>query len=167
MNKKLLIIIITIILFIITVVAVKYFFIDKDKNIDPKMSVNQMQDEILKLYGNDMPNMTSLDDIGLKEIYNIDISSIDSMNIQIPMINIRVNEISIIKVKNSSDISFIKDKFKQRAEKVASTFENYLSDQYEIAKNPLIKSKGNYVIMIMSDKKDEIEKTFDSFFNKK
>jgi hypothetical protein len=167
MKKKLLIISITIILFIIIAVSVKYFFIDKEKNIEPNINVSQMQEEILKLYGNDMPNMTSLDDIGLKEIYNIDISNIDSMNIQIPMINIRVNEISIIKVKNNSDISFIKDKFKERANKVASTFENYLSDQYEIAKNPLIKSRGNYVVMIMSDKKDEIEKTFDSFFDKK
>jgi len=83
------------------------------------------------------------------------------------MMNVKSNEIAIFKVKDAKDIPDIEAAVKQRAENVQKLFEQYLPDQYENAKNYKLITKGNYVLLVISDSADELIKVYDSFFETK
>jgi hypothetical protein len=158
MKNKLLIIIAIVI--ILSVVLTVYFKSDKYSNIN--IETKDIMNNILKGLGNDVPPMMQLDDEQVKDEYNIDILKVENYIIKIPMMNIRADEIAIVKVKNMSDVQYIKNKFGERARLVENTFKGYLQDQYELAGKPLIISKGKYILMSISDRNDDIQNIFEN-----
>jgi len=164
MKNKLLIIIIAI-LIIITIVAVVFTTYFKDDYSNVNLNTSDIMNDISVNLGSDMPPMMLLEDEQLKDTYDIDVSKLDSYVIKIPIMNIRADEIAIIKVKNIKDIEYVKNKLKVRLGNIENTFERYLQDQYELAKNPLIITRGKYILMSISDKNDDIESTFTNYFD--
>jgi hypothetical protein len=161
MNKKLItsiIIACVILIFILTI-----FFREKDySNIS--IEPDDIMNNIMTKLNSDIPSMIQLDEEEVENKYNIDILKIENYSIRVPMMNIRSDEIAIIKVKDIKDIDYVKNKFNERIKAIQDTFEEYLEDQYELAKNPLLVSKGKYVLMSISDKNDDIVKIFDDCF---
>lgn len=164
MKKKLLIVIITV-LIIITIIAVVFVTYFKDDYSNVNLNTSDIMNDISENLGNDMPPMMLLEDEQVKDTYDIDVLKLDSYVIKIPIMNIRADEIAIIKVKNIKDIEYVKNKLKVRLANIENIFEGYLQDQYELAKNPLIITRGKYILMSISDKNDEIESTFTSYFD--
>ncbi len=127
-------------------------------NIETDYIINSITNEL----GNDMPSMIKLDDEQVINEYKLDISKIADYIIKIPMMNIRADEIAIVKVKDINDVNYIKNKFRERVTIIESTFKGYLQEQYELTKNPLIISKGKYVLLSISDRNDDIQNIFNN-----
>lgn len=131
--------------------------------VEPELTTTQMVDEMLSKV--EQPMMMEVTGDQVKDIYNIDLEDLEDYAIRIPMMNIKTNEIAILKVKDSSKVSAVEEAVKQRAESVQKQFETYLPDQYENAKNYNLVTKGNYILFVISEQSDELIEIYDSFFN--
>lgn len=103
----------------------------------------------------------------VKQKYYIDAALLEQYTIMSPMMNIKTNEIAVFKVKDAKDIAAVEDGIKKRAGDVQKTFETYLQDQYEIAKNYKLVTKGNYIFFVISEDADKFVSEFDTFFEQK
>jgi len=130
---------------------------------EPTLTPNEMVDEMLAKV--EQPMLMEVTGEQLQDIYNIDPEKLEAYAIRIPMMNVKTNEIAILKVKDAADVSAVEEALKQRAETVQQQFETYLPDQYDNAKNYKLVTKGNYVLFVISDQADELVKVYDSFFN--
>lgn len=135
---------------------------DASDPVEPELTANEMVDKMLEKV--EQPMLMELPADQVKEIYNIDPDKLEEYAIRIPMMNVKTNEIAILKVKNTADVSEVEETVKQRAENVKKQFETYLPDQYENAKNFKLITKGNYVLFVISEDADELVKVYDSFF---
>ena len=136
---------------------------DEPKVVEPTLSANEMMDEMLTKI--EQPMMMELTDEQVQEVYNIDPEKLADYAIRIPMMNVKSNEIAILKVKDEADVPAVEEAVKQRAQIVQQQFETYLPDQYENAKNYKVVTKGNYVLFVISDQADELVTEYDRFFN--
>ncbi len=138
---------------------------DKSETIEVKESAKEMADKMITEV--EQPAQIELSEEQLKDFYNIDASKLEDFTVRMPMMNVKTNEIAIFKVKDAKDVAEIEAAAKERAENVAKQFEQYLPDQYENAKNYKIVTKGNYVLMVISESADELIKVYESFFEEK
>lgn len=138
---------------------------DKSVTIEANLHAKEMSDQMVKTV--EEPPQIELKSDEVKELYNLDPGKLDEYSIRIPMMNVKTNEIAILKVKDAKDVPDVESAAKQRAENVKKQFEHYLPDQYENAKNYKLVTKGNYVLLVISDKADELVKVYNSFFDQK
>ncbi|WP_313892740.1 DUF4358 domain-containing protein [Psychrobacillus sp.] len=138
---------------------------DKSANIEAKLSAKEMIDQMMEKV--EQPSLMELQPDEVKSLYNIEPEKLEDFSIRIPMMNVKTNEIAILKVKDAKDVADVELAVKERAESVQKQFEHYLPDQYENAKNYKLITKGNYVLLIISDKPDELVEVYESFFKQK
>ena len=138
---------------------------DKSATIEVKESAKEMADKMVAEV--EQPQQIELSEEQLKDFYNIDAAKLEDFTVRMPMMNVKTNEIAIFKVKDAKDVAEIEAAAKERAENVAKQFEQYLPDQYENAKNYKLVTKGNYVLMVISESADELINVYDSFFEEK
>ena len=136
---------------------------DEPAVVEPTLTANEMVDEMLAKV--EQPMMMEVTGEQVQEIYNIDPEKLEDYAIRIPMMNVKTNEIAILKVKDVADVPAVEEAVKQRAATVQQQFETYLPDQYENAKNYKLVTKGNYVLFVISDQADELVAEYDRFFN--
>ena len=136
---------------------------DEPAVVEPTLTANEMVDEMLAKI--EQPMMMELTGEQVQEVYNIDPEKLADYAIRIPMMNVKSNEIAILKVKDTADVPAVEEAVKQRAATVQQQFETYLPDQYENAKNYKLVTKGNYVLFVISDQADELVTEYDRFFN--
>ncbi|WP_169089955.1 DUF4358 domain-containing protein [Paenibacillus sp. PL91] len=103
----------------------------------------------------------------VKQMYDIDPALLEEYTIMSPMMNIKTNEVAIFKVKDAKDAAAVEEGVEKRAADVQKTFETYLQDQYENAKNYKLVTKGNYVFFVISEQADKLVTEFDSYFEQK
>lgn len=137
---------------------------DSSNQVEPELSTNEMMDKMLEKV--EQPMLMELPQNQVKALYHLDPEKLEEYSIRIPMMNVKTNEVAILKVKNADDVPEVEEAVKQRAEDVKKQFETYLPDQYENAKNYQLVTKGNYVLFVISEEADELVKVYDSFFNK-
>ncbi|MDF2866191.1 MAG: hypothetical protein K0R72_1009 [Clostridia bacterium] len=159
-NKRLVIVIIILVILVISSIII--FFREDYSKVNVKTI--DIMDNICETLDEDIPNMIDLTEEELKNNYNIDVDKIEEYVVKMPIMNVRANEIAIIKVKNIRDIGYIKDKVNDRIKNIQDSFDGYLQDQLVIAKSPLIIVKGRYVLMSISESNDTIESIFNSYF---
>lgn len=138
---------------------------NKEEAYEPTQTTKEMMDSVLAQF--EQPSLMELPAEMVNELYHLNPALLDQYTIMTPMMNIKTNEIAILKVKDAKDIPAVEEAVKQRATDIQKQFETYLPDQYENAKNYKLITKGNYVIFIISENADDIEKAFESFFVKK
>ena len=136
---------------------------DESKVVEPTLTANEMVNEMLAKV--EQPMMMEVTGEQVQEIYNIDPEKLEDYAIRIPMMNVKTNEVAILKVKDVADVPAVEEAVKQRAATVQQQFETYLPDQYENAKNYKLVTKGNYVLFVISDQADKLVAEYDRFFN--
>ena len=136
---------------------------DEPQTVEPTLTATEMVNEMLAKV--EQPMMMEVTGEQVQEVYNIDPEKLEDYAIRIPMMNVKTNEIAILKVKDAADVSAVEEALKQRAQTVQQQFETYLPDQYENAKNYKLVTKGNYVLFVISDQADELVTEYDRFFN--
>ncbi|RIE01152.1 DUF4358 domain-containing protein [Cohnella faecalis] len=115
----------------------------------------------------EQPRLIELESDKLKDIYYLDPELLTEFTIRMPLMNVKTNEIAVLKVKNAKDIAAVKKGLEKHAIDVQKQFETYLQDQYENAKNYKIVTKGNYVLFVISESADDLVKAFSDIFEKK
>lgn len=125
-------------------------------------STQDMVDKLLQKV--EQPAFIAMEPEMVESMYYIDPTLLEEYTILTPMINIKTNEIAILKVKDSKDLPAIEEGVKKRAEDVQKQFETYLPDQYENAKNYKLITEGEYVFFVISEAADQLEQEFNSFF---
>ncbi|WP_239617781.1 DUF4358 domain-containing protein [Cohnella mopanensis] len=138
---------------------------NKEAAIESKVPAKEMADQMLAQF--EQPMLMELEAGMVQQLYHLDPALLEQYTIRIPLMNVKTNEISILKVKDAKDVATVEAAVKQRAADVQKQFETYLPDQYELSKNYKLVTKGNYVLFVISEKADEIVKSFDSFFEQK
>lgn len=139
---------------------------DADDNaaVEPSMTVAQMSEDLLKQA--EQPALMDLTEADVKTLYHLDPALLESYTIKIPLMNVKTNELAVVKVKDAKDIQAVEEAIKQRAADVQKSFEQYLPDQYENAKNYKLVTKGNYILFAISDADvvEKLTKQFDTYF---
>lgn len=138
---------------------------EKGSNYDPKLSTEEMIEQLTKQY--EQPPQTDLETDGVKNLYHLDPALLDTYTIKIPLMNVKTNEIAVLKAKNAKDVDTIQEGVKQRAADVQKQFETYLPDQYENAKNYKVVAQGSYVLFVIGENADDIVTAFNGFFETK
>lgn len=98
----------------------------------------------------------------LKKNYYINPEDVAEAEIRTAMMNVKSNELAIIKVKDSSKVEDVKKSVEKRGEDLDKQWSSYLPDQYELVKNRKIKAIGNYVILIIDKEAEQIEEIIES-----
>jgi predicted nucleotidyltransferase len=137
----------------------------KEVAIESKAPPKDMVDQVLEQI--EQPALMEMPADMIQTLYHLDPALLDQYTIRMPLMNMKTNEIAILKVKEAKDIATVETAVKQRAADVQKQFETYLQDQYENAKNYKLVTKGNYVLFVISENADEIVKVLESFFETK
>ncbi|MBB6671538.1 DUF4358 domain-containing protein [Cohnella nanjingensis] len=128
----------------------------------PKLTAKQMADEMAKQV--EQPKLVDLEGDMVKKMYHLDPALLEDYAIRTPLMNVKTNEIAILKVKDAANVPTVEAAVKQRASDVQKQFETYHRDQYENAKNYKLVTKDNYVLFLISENPDALLKAYDSFF---
>lgn len=133
--------------------------------VETNLTAKEMVDEMLTKV--EQPSLMELDAATAEQLYHLDPALLEDYSIRMPMMNVKSNEISILKVKDAKDITTIEDAVKERASDIQKQFETYLPDQYENAKNYKLVTKGNYILFVISESADPLVTEFDNLFTQK
>ncbi len=74
------------------------------------------------------------------------------------------DEITIVKVKDEKDTADVKTAFDKRIESQKRSYEGYAPIEFEQLQNAVVKVKGKYVILVVSEDSSKAEKIFDDAF---
>jgi len=140
---------------------------EPDKKPEPggkpaSMSANDIITAMLEQI--EQPVQLEMNDEQLKEFYYMDPDLLADFAVRMPAVNIKTNELAVLKVKDKKSMDEVKKGIEKRAKDVQKMFESYLPDQYENAKNFKIVTEGDYVLFIISESADELEDLFKSYF---
>lgn len=127
-----------------------------------EISLSELMNGMISVIPSDQHNLEALPAEFYKDLYGVDKSQFEDAIIYGTMINVKANEIIIIKVKNESDISKAKSVLEARKSQVYKTWEQYLPEQFEMVKQAQIKSKGKYVALIIAPEVSKVAAKFDS-----
>jgi soluble cytochrome b562 len=108
----------------------------------------------------EQPSMITLEPEMVQDLYHLDPALLEDYMIKLPMMNIKTNEIAILKVKDTADLKAVQAAVEQRAADVQKQFEQYLPDQYENAKNYKLIIEGNTILFVISESADELVAAF-------
>lgn len=109
----------------------------------------------------DRPAFIEPDETMLKDMYGLDAALFQDYVVLMPMMNISTTEFAVFQVKEAKDIPAVEEGIKKRAEAVQKSFEQYLPDQYENAKNYKMVTKGNFVLFAIAKDADDIAAKFE------
>lgn len=164
MKKKKIIILLICIALIISIIGIWLnFFKDDYPNI--KLESKNISNQIIKDVGIYMTSLKEMTEEEIRKEYNIDLNGLDNYSFKTALTAIRSDRLIIIKVKNIYEISNIKNKILEGLKNKEKDYVDFLADQYEIIKNPIILIRGKYILISVSEENDKIEKEFLENFN--
>jgi predicted small lipoprotein YifL len=109
----------------------------------------------------DRPAFMEPDATMLKDMYSLDEALFQDYVVLMPMMNISTTEFAVFQVKDAKDIPAVEEGIKKRAEAVQKSFEQYLPDQYENAKNYKLVTKGNFVMFAIAEDAADVAAKFE------
>ena len=132
----------------------------QEENAEQSKSVTQIYDEIKAL--NVLPEMLDMDAEYISNYYDIDAEKLSDYVFATSLASIKVDTVIIASVKDSADLEDIRLKIQNFREAKAAEMKSYLVDQYDIVEKSDVKTKGNTVYLVISEKSEDIEKIIDS-----
>lgn len=133
--------------------------------VETNLTAKEMVDEMLAKV--EQPSLMEVEEDMVSQLYHLAPSLLEDYSIRMPMMNVKSNEIAILKVKDAKDISTVETAVKERAADIQKQFEQYLPDQFENAQNYKLVKKGNYILFVISESADQLVTEFDTLFTKK
>lgn len=138
---------------------------NNEATVETNLTAKEMVDQMLAKV--EQPALMEVEENQLADLYHLAPSLLEDYSIRMPMMNVKSNEIAVLKVKDAKDIPTVEEAVKERAADVQKSFEQYLPDQYENAKNYKLVTKGNYIFFVISDVADQLVTEFDNLFTTK
>lgn len=133
-----------------------------DKIVEPSLSIAEMIEAITDKH--EFSAFMPLDEDMMAEFYHLDAALLEDYVANMPLMIVRSDELTILKVKDVADVDTVKASLEERAADAMRSFESYLIDQYEKAENYKLVTQGNYILFVIADDADAVVKTFNSFF---
>lgn len=132
--------------------------------VESNLTAKEMVDQMLAKV--EQPNFMEVEGDMVEQLYHLDPALLEDYSIRMPMMNVKSNELAILKVKDAKDIPTVETAVKERAADIQKGFQQYLPDQYENAQNYKIVTKGNYLLFVIADPADQdaLVQEFDTFF---
>lgn len=125
-------------------------------------SIKDIDNELNKSI--DLSNMDMGNGEKLEKLYDIDPEDLEEFSLYVPKSNIEANEIGIFKIEDSTNLGEIKAKIEKRLEEQAAIFKDYLPEEYYLTENSLLKTKDDYILFVIYEDVELIEKIFDESF---
>ena len=126
-------------------------------NADVTINLNDLWSKIEAL--GEMPMLGDTPEDILADGYGIDPADLEGYISKSPMMNVQSTEFFIAKVKDGK-MDAVKNAILARKDAVASTFEHYLVDQYDLVQNYKLTVSGNYIFFGISEYAEQAEKLF-------
>ena len=123
-------------------------------NVDIQSFYDKMSSEL------DITELHTLSEKKINSTYGIDASACPQIIIARSNNALVTDEIWLIEAANAEDAEAYAEKAKTCIEQKCQENENYLPDQYAVAKNGKVVSAGNYVAMFVSPDADAMESMF-------
>ncbi len=108
------------------------------------------------LSAGEFPGLRDVQGEELIQLYHLNKDDIEEAKVNMPMMNVQAHEIAIIKVKDGK-VDAVKESIGKRHEDIYNIWSQYLPNQFEMVKNKIIGTKGNYVYMIIAEDATKIE----------
>lgn len=99
------------------------------------------------------------------ESFGIDIEDIEEGIMKFPMINLQVDSVILLKVNNEEKLPEVKASLENYVENQRKAFENYMPQNLEVINNHILKEKGKYMILIISNEAEKIDEAFEKAFS--
>lgn len=112
---------------------------------------------------NEITMPTKADDAVAKDLFHLNLDDVEEYSIQYAMVMNSSDNIAMVKAKDGK-VDSVKTALETRLNDVKKSFEQYLPDQKEKANNGKVVVKGNYVALLIVEKVDDAEKTFNESF---
>ncbi|MCK4260775.1 MAG: DUF4358 domain-containing protein [Halanaerobiales bacterium] len=96
------------------------------------------------------------------EMYNINLEDIEEGMVYRAMINIRADEIIILKAKDKSKVAGLEEALKEVYNARHNLWKTYLPQEFEKVENHILKTQGKYLILIISEDSEKVEEVFDN-----
>ncbi|MGL5641823.1 MAG: DUF4358 domain-containing protein [Paraclostridium sp.] len=138
--------------FVLTIILVSVCVVNNDKSLDS--IVNDISSKV------DLSNMKKGDSKSLKRFFALNSNDFEDFVLYVPKSTMDVEEMLIIKVKDSSQISGIEDAIDSRVNKQIESFSGYGPKQVALLQDYELKDKGNYVFYTVSKDLDKITDAF-------
>lgn len=96
----------------------------------------------------------------LRRFFNLNSDDVVDYVIYTPAYTMDVNELLILKLKDTSNVDAIKDIIDARVESQIETFGSYGPEQCALLEDYILKSKGNYIFYCVSSDNEKIYEIF-------
>lgn len=129
-------------------------------NLDPVAVANQL--------AKDVPfkdQMTAVDADTAYSLYGLDAETVAAQQVYVST-GATAEEIGVWQAKDSAAVSKIQEAVKNRIADQKAGFENYVPAEMEKLEHPLLVTKGNYVILCISNNNDKAQHVVDGFLKK-
>ena len=125
----------------------------------PALTASQVVSNLLSQHS--MGDLTDYNSMVSTLYGDIDLSQMESYCVKGPAMGTTASEIAVFQVKAGGSTASVEKALRQRADDVARTFEQYDPAQYEIAKKAVVRTKGNYVCMVIGSNASAIASSFE------
>lgn len=129
------------------------------------ISADELMGKMIAALPADSHNLSEMPEELYESLYQINPADYDGVAIYGSMINVRANEIIVIKAKNESGVAAAKAAMSNRLSALDEIWKRYLPDQYELVKSGKIISKGCYAAMVVAKDGDKAVNAFYAALN--
>jgi len=108
----------------------------------------------------DLTNLTQADSQKLKKYYGLNANDYDGVTFYLGNSNMDVDEILIVRMKDTSQENTLKDAMQKRIDTQTQSFEGYGVSQTKLLRDSVMDVQGNYALLIVNGKAAEADEAF-------
>ena len=108
----------------------------------------------------DDKNMTLAGTQEIKRFYGINPKDYEDITLYYTNETMGVNELLLVKTKDENEAEAVEEAAEQRKKTQLDNFEGYGAEQVKLLDASIIKTKGTYVLFVISPKAETVEKAF-------
>lgn len=123
------------------------------------VTIDTIEQNILQV--SEMEGMSKANMQDFKKYYGLNAAEYDGVSLYIPDDVMSVSEVLVVKVHNKSQTEAIETAMEKRLQTQKKNFEGYGAVQTKLIESAVVKTKGYYVLLVISEDADEIEIAFD------
>lgn len=98
----------------------------------------------------ELPSFMMVDEATLGNLYYLTTEDVNDYAIFLPLMNVQATEVMVVEAKDGK-VDAVKEALDKRMQDLDTTWSQYLPDQYELVKNHVTFTEGNYVVIVIAE----------------
>ncbi|MGL5151385.1 MAG: DUF4358 domain-containing protein [Clostridium sp.] len=119
-------------------------------NVKPSEMTEKIMTEL------QMGKMNPADEELAKNMFHLNLDDVEEYSLNMPLMNIRCDEIDVVKAKDGK-VESVKASMEKRRDDIVKQWERYLPDQYALVKESKVIVQGNYVALLIANSQEMSE----------